>query len=83
MCIQLKIYKLVVMSNPSQFYALFNKNQRPTPKPTSTNMTDVRFEDCTLKLKSFVRVDSKSKLSDVRDAIIEKLQNICTETKQG
>ena len=71
------------MSNSFRVYDLFNKDKRPAPKPTSTNMTDVRFEDCTLKLKSFVRVDSKSKLSDVRDAIIEKLQKICAETKQG
>ena len=70
------------MSNPN-YYSLFNKANRSTSKPCTTNMTDVRFEDCTLKLKSFVRVDSKSKISDVRDAIIKKLQSICEETNQG
>ena len=65
------------------YYSLFNKTNRSTLKPCTTNMTDVRFEDCTLKLKSFVRVDSKSKISDVKDAIIEKLQSICEETNQG
>ena len=67
----------------SNYYSLFNKGNRPTPKIPSTNFTSVRFEDSTLKLKSYVRVDSNSKICDVRESIIKKLQNICDETNQG
>ena len=52
-------------------------------RPSPTNLTSVRFEDNTLKVKSYVQVDSNSRISDLRISIIEKLQTICKETRQG
>lgn len=66
------------------YYPYKNPLSRETSRPIPTSaMTNVRFEDCTLKLKSFVRVESNSRISDLRACIIVKLQSICNETKQG